>query len=191
MKPDVRALAVNGAFTIAIEQHKDLRGRFFECWRSAPYSEQLRSCPFVQANLSCSPGSVVRGLHYQVRSPQAQLVTVVRGVVYDVMVDLRRSSDTFGRVVEVELDSETPMQVYMPPGVAHGFQVLSDEAILHYMCTRFDGFSVSASTRESSSVGVTETRVTDNRARPLPECARSAWGIRHMAGCLRCLVVDE
>ena len=91
---------------------------------------------FSTASLSYSMRNVVRGLHYQVGDPQGQMVTIVMGAVLDVLVDLRRGSPTFEKTVSVHLDADTPTQIYMPPGVAHGFCVLSDLAILHYKCTR-------------------------------------------------------
>ncbi len=88
---------------------------------------------FVQENHSRSSKGILRGLHFTVRRPQAQLVTVMRGKVFDVGVDLRPGSKTFGRWFGAELSDEGPCQMYMPPGFAHGFCVLSDVADLHYM----------------------------------------------------------
>lgn len=91
---------------------------------------------FVQDNHSRSLRGILRGLHFQVRRPQAQLVTVMRGKIFDVVIDLRRTSSTFGGWYGVELSDDGLRQVYMPPGFAHGFCVLSDMADLHYKVSR-------------------------------------------------------
>jgi dTDP-4-dehydrorhamnose 3,5-epimerase len=114
----------------------DERGFFLEIYQDARYQHARVPELFVQDNQSRSAKGVLRGLHFQIRRPQAQLVTVMRGRVFDVGVDLRSASPTFGRWFGVELSEEGPRQVYMAPGFAHGFCVLSDWADLHYKVSR-------------------------------------------------------
>ncbi len=113
----------------------DARGHFLETYHADRYGGCNLPTVFVQDNLSHSRGGVVRGLHYQWRHPQAKLITVVQGEVYDVAVDLRRGSPTFGRWVGVTLSSKDYRQLYIPAGFAHGFCVTSDSATLIYKCT--------------------------------------------------------
>lgn len=129
-------LDIPGAFVAVPQTYRDARGTFFESWRSTDYAAAGTTDAFEQDNVSISTRNVLRGLHYQVGRPQGQLVTVLRGTVLDVLVDVRVGSPTFGVALSFELDEEEPKQIYMPPGVAHGFCVLSEEALLHYKCTR-------------------------------------------------------
>lgn len=115
-------------------RHCDERGSFYENYRESAYSE-LGVDSFCQDNISCSRQGVLRGLHYQVKKPQAQLVTVVVGKIFDVVVDLRRDSNTFGVSLGTELSDSGIGQIFMEGGFAHGFCVLSDFAILHYKVT--------------------------------------------------------
>jgi dTDP-4-dehydrorhamnose 3,5-epimerase len=115
---------------------RDARGFFLESFHAERYPENGIADVFVQDNHSRSRQGVLRGLHFQVRRPQAQIVTVMRGRVYDVAVDLRPKSATFGRWYGLELSDERPLQLYMAPGFAHGFCVLSDFADLHYKVSR-------------------------------------------------------
>lgn len=115
---------------------RDERGFFLESFQSRRYSEAGIGDIFVQDNHSRSSGGVLRGLHYQVRRPQAQLVTILSGRIFDVTVDLRRGSPGFGRWFGIELSDAEPKQIYMPPGIAHGFCVLSASADVHYKVTR-------------------------------------------------------
>jgi dTDP-4-dehydrorhamnose 3,5-epimerase len=113
---------------------EDKRGYFFESYRE----ETLRSfgiaSVFVQDNQSSSVKNTLRGLHYQLRRPQAKLCRVVRGAILDVTVDIRRGSPTFGKWVKVVLSAENHRQIYIPRGMAHGFLVLSDTAEIIYKC---------------------------------------------------------
>jgi dTDP-4-dehydrorhamnose 3,5-epimerase len=111
---------------------RDERGFFLESFQAERYRDHGITEAFVQDNHSRSRQSVLRGMHFQVRKPQAQIVTIMRGRVFDVAVDLRPDSASFGRWYGVELSEDGPRQVYMPPGLAHGFCVLSDFADLHY-----------------------------------------------------------
>ncbi len=115
----------------------DGRGVFLETWNERRYRECGLDVAFVQDNLSLSRRGVLRGLHFQNPSPQGRLVSVWLGEVFDVAVDLRRSSRTFGKWQGVRLSADTKRQFYVPPGFAHGFQVLSETALFHYKCTGF------------------------------------------------------
>lgn len=117
--------------------HKDERGFFLESWHEERLAAKGLGSRFVQDNHSRSARGTLRGLHYQMDSPQGKLVRVVYGEVYDVAVDLRRSSPTFGRWVHEGLSSENHKQLWIPPGFAHGFYVLSDRADLLYKCTTY------------------------------------------------------
>jgi len=133
----VEPLPIAGAFVITLRRFADGRGAFLESWRENGYAEALAAPTFVQDNLSYSGPGVVRGLHYQAFEAQAQLVTIVKGQAVDVLVDLRRGSPTFRKTAMINLDADQPVQIYMPPGIAHGFQVTGAEAILHYKCSRY------------------------------------------------------
>lgn len=114
----------------------DERGFFVETCRQAVL-DQAGLPPFVQHNQSRSSRGVLRGLHYQMQQPQGKLVRVARGAVYDVAVDIRRGSPTFGRWVGVLLDDVSHRQFYVPPDFAHGFVVLSEVADFVYLCTNY------------------------------------------------------
>lgn len=137
MSGSILQLAIPGAFLARPRRAEDRRGWFFESWRENEYAQAGADEPFVQDNISLSTRHVVRGLHYQADCAQGQLVTIVSGQVFDVIVDLRIGSPTFGRHESLILNEAEPAQFYMPPGVAHGYCVLSDSAILHYKCTKY------------------------------------------------------
>lgn len=113
----------------------DTRGFFLEMYHQEKFREGGIDAQFVQDNLSRSQRGVLRGLHYQIQHPQGKLVTVLSGKIFDVAVDVRRSSPTFGQWVGAILDDETRQALYIPPGFAHGFSVLSDSADVYYKCT--------------------------------------------------------
>lgn len=115
----------------------DDRGWFRELWRAAEAAAVGLPASFVQDNVSFSRRGVLRGLHYQHPHAQGKLVTPVLGRIYDVAVDLRRGSPTFGRWVGLELDAADGGMLYVPPGFAHGFLALSDPAIVLYKCTAY------------------------------------------------------
>jgi len=115
----------------------DNRGHFFESYHVGRYLENGIPARFVQDNISRSKHNVVRGLHYQIGRPQGKLVMVVEGRIFDVAVDIRRGSPTFGRWVGVELSSENCLQIYIPEGFAHGFCTLSETAAVFYKCTEY------------------------------------------------------
>lgn len=117
------------------EIFRDARGYFFESWSESKFNTAVRPIRFVQDNESRSCYGVLRGLHYQKgRFAQSKLVRVIRGRVLDVAVDIRRGSPTFGQYVAVELSEENHLQLFIPRGFAHGFSVLSEEAVFQYKC---------------------------------------------------------
>ena len=116
----------------------DTRGFFFESFNQRAFNQATGlDVNFVQDNHSRSSKGVLRGLHYQIQQPQGKLVRVVRGSVFDVTVDLRKSSPTFGQWVGVELTEDNNRQLWIPPGFAHGFYVLSDSADFLYKTTDY------------------------------------------------------
>jgi dTDP-4-dehydrorhamnose 3,5-epimerase len=117
--------------------HGDDRGFFMESWNARDFSEIGIDAQFVQDNHSCSSRGVLRGLHYQIGTPQGKLLRVTRGSVYDVAVDLRRGSVYFGKWMGVQLSDENRRILWIPPGFAHGFYVTSDEAEFQYKCTEY------------------------------------------------------
>lgn len=126
--------AIEGVWIIEPKVFNDQRGYFFEAWKQAEFDEHIgRHVSFIQDNESKSSYGVLRGLHYQKGEfSQAKLVRVIKGRVLDVAVDIRKSSSTFGKYVAVELSEENKRQFFIPRGFAHGFLVLSDEAIFTY-----------------------------------------------------------
>jgi dTDP-4-dehydrorhamnose 3,5-epimerase len=115
--------------------YKDDRGFFMETYNDEKYQEVLKGRSFVQDNFSYSKKGVIRGMHLQIEHSQGKLVSVVAGSVYDVAVDLRANSSTFGQCFGIELSSENFRQLWIPPGFAHGFQTISDYAKFTYKCT--------------------------------------------------------
>jgi dTDP-4-dehydrorhamnose 3,5-epimerase len=115
----------------------DSRGSFWESWHQARYREAGLPETFVQDNVSRSARGVLRGLHFQEPKAQGKLVTVFEGEVFDVAVDIRMGSPTFGKSVAITLNGENRHQLYIPPGFAHGFCVTSESAVLIYKCTEF------------------------------------------------------
>jgi|TARA_B100000315_G_scaffold252435_1_gene289230 dTDP-4-dehydrorhamnose 3,5-epimerase len=115
----------------------DDRGHFFEAWRDQGYAEAGIHGPFVQDNFSRSTKGTLRGLHFQEPYGQGKLVTILSGRVFDVAADIRRDSPRFGQWVGAELDGDRPRQIWIPPGFAHGFCVLSERADFFYKCTDY------------------------------------------------------
>ena len=115
--------------------HRDERGYFFEAWKQSAYRQQGLTDELVQLNISRSTHAVLRGLHYQLDHPQAKLISVISGEVFDVAVYLRRKSPTFGKWVSATMSAGNKHQLWVPEGFAHGFLVLSDAALFHYHCT--------------------------------------------------------
>lgn len=129
--------AIPGPLIIEPKIFGDERGFFMESWNKAAFAEAGLEVDFVQDNHSRSARGVLRGLHYQNPFPQGKLVRVVRGRAYDVAVDIRRSSKSFGRWIGVELSSRNHRQLWVPPGFAHGFLSLEDDTEFLYKCTDF------------------------------------------------------
>ena len=115
----------------------DNRGYFMETYNYNDFKEAGLSMKFVQDNQSKSKKGVLRGLHFQKKNPQGKLVRVISGEVFDVAVDIRKNSDTYGKWVGVVLSAENKKQFYVPEGFAHGFLVLSESAEFVYKCTKF------------------------------------------------------
>lgn len=128
---------IEGILVIEPKCFGDKRGFFLESFRRDILTEVGIEYDFVQANTSRSTKGVLRGLHYQTRKPQGKLVRVSRGSVYDVAVDIRYGSPTYGQFFGIELNDENHRQLWVPPGLAHGFCTLSDIADFHYMCTDY------------------------------------------------------
>lgn len=130
-------LLIEGVFRIAPKAHGDARGFFMETYRRDQFAAHGITADFIQLNHSRSIGRTLRGLHYQVGQPQAKLVRVIRGRVYDVVVDIRFGSPTFGRWLGEELTEDNKVQLFVPIGCAHGFCVLSAEAEFIYACSAY------------------------------------------------------
>ncbi len=128
---------IAGLCIITPTVHGDQRGYFMETYNKNDMEEAGLNMEFVQDNQSCSVKGVLRGLHFQKQFPQGKLVRVIKGSVFDVAVDLRPGSETYGKWFGVELTEENKKQFYIPEGFAHGFLVLSDIAEFCYKCTDF------------------------------------------------------
>lgn len=135
---EVKKTAIDGVFILEPRIFRDDRGYFFESFSQREFEEKIGKINFVQDNESKSSYGVMRGLHFQ-RPPYAQskLVRCVKGAVLDVAVDIRKGSPTYGQHVAVELTADNHRQFFIPRGFAHGFAVLSDEAIFQYKCDNF------------------------------------------------------
>jgi dTDP-4-dehydrorhamnose 3,5-epimerase len=131
----VIATALDAVKIIEPQVFGDERGFFMESWNQRVFENHGLPGLFVQDNHSRSSQGVLRGLHYQIRNPQGKLVRVTRGEVYDVAVDMRRSSPQFGKWVGVSLSESNKRQLWVPPGFAHGFYVVSESADFQYKCT--------------------------------------------------------
>ncbi|WP_279157850.1 dTDP-4-dehydrorhamnose 3,5-epimerase, partial [Parabacteroides goldsteinii] len=124
---------ISGVWIIEPKVFNDARGYFMEAFKQSEFEQHIGKVNFIQDNESCSSKGVLRGLHYQLAPySQSKLVRVITGRVLDVAVDLRAGSPTFGKYVSVELSAENKRQFFIPQGFAHGFHVLSDEAIFTY-----------------------------------------------------------
>jgi dTDP-4-dehydrorhamnose 3,5-epimerase len=128
---------IEGLYEIQPRVFGDRRGYFFECYSEKDFFVAGLSMKFVQDNQSSSTKGVLRGLHFQKHHPQGKLVRAIEGKVYDVAVDLRNDSATFGNCYGVILDGERQNQFYIPEGFAHGFYVLTERAVFAYKCTDF------------------------------------------------------
>lgn len=128
---------IEGLYVITPTVHGDSRGYFMETYNQKDMEENGLFLNFVQDNQSCSTKGVLRGLHFQKKYPQGKLVRVIKGSVFDVAVDIRPNSKTYGKWFGIELTEENKKQFYIPEGFAHGFLVLSDIAEFCYKCTDF------------------------------------------------------
>lgn len=126
--------SIEGVVVVECKRFGDARGSFMETYKRPDFAAGGIDCEFVQDNLSSSSLGVLRGLHFQIEHPQAKLVRVVEGKVFDVAVDLRPESPTFGKWEGVTLSAEDNRQFFIPRGFAHGFYVMSDHAIFSYKC---------------------------------------------------------
>lgn len=135
---EVKKTDIEGVVVLEPRLFEDERGYFFEAFSEREFAEKVRECHFVQENEAYSTYGVVRGLHFQ-RPPHAQskLVRVVKGRVLDVVVDIRKGSPTFGKHIAVELSAENHRQLFIPRGFAHGYSVLSEDALLEYKCDNY------------------------------------------------------
>ena len=131
----VERTSLPGVLIVEPDVHRDGRGFFLETYHAARYQEHGIVGPFVQDNHTRSVEGTLRGLHLQLNRPQAKLIRVIEGAIYDVAVDVRRGSPTFGRWVAVTLSADNFKQCYIPAGFAHGFCVVSPFAQVEYKCT--------------------------------------------------------
>jgi len=128
---------IDGAYLIDLDMYGDKRGFFLESYHHKRYAEYGLDMQFVQDNRSFSLKGVIRGLHYQVKRPIGHLIYVTHGCVFDVGVDLRPNSPSFGKHVAYTLSAEKGQQLYFPPGVAHGFCTLGEKNEILYKCTEY------------------------------------------------------
>lgn len=130
-------LALPGLVLIEHQRFEDPRGAFFESWNERAFAAAGVTARFVQENVSVSKALVLRGLHYQIPHTQGKLVRVLAGAIFDVVVDLRRSSATFGQSLSVSLDATRAQSLWVPGGYAHGFLALRDDTRVQYKVTDF------------------------------------------------------
>ncbi len=134
---EVIATSIPDVLLVQPKVFGDSRGFFFESWNESVFERLGIQARFVQDNYSRSARGVLRGLHYQIKQPQGKLVRVVAGEIFDVVVDIRKSSPTFGRHVAARLNANDHRMLWVPVGFAHGFCVLSDSADVQYKSTDF------------------------------------------------------
>jgi dTDP-4-dehydrorhamnose 3,5-epimerase len=130
-------LALPGVLLMEPTVYADARGAFFESWNEREFAAAGLEARFVQENVSVSRRHVLRGLHYQVSQVQGKLIRVLAGEIFDAVVDLRRSSTSFGRSLSVKLDATVPLSLWVPAGFAHGFLALADDTHVQYKVTDF------------------------------------------------------
>jgi len=176
---EFRRLALPEVILVVPDVHRDPRGFFLETYHARKYREGGIEPPFVQDNQSRSRRGTLRGLHAQVRTPQGKLVRAVRGEIFDVAVDIRPASPSFGRWVGATLSEENAHQLWVPPGFGHGFCVLSEEADVEYKCTAlYDAADEIAVLWNDPAIGVRwpvrepVLSARDQAAKTLAECAK-------------------
>ena len=133
----ITATAIPDILIFEPQVHGDERGYFLETFRESHFKERGIDLSFVQDNQSKSSQGILRGLHYQLKFPQGKLVRVLSGEIFDVAVDIRKNSPTFGKWVGEILSAENKKQLWVPPGFAHGFYVTSESAEISYKCTEY------------------------------------------------------
>ncbi|MBT1442993.1 dTDP-4-dehydrorhamnose 3,5-epimerase [Shewanella sp. JM162201] len=133
----VLATAITEVKIIVPKVFQDERGYFLETWQHARFKELVAPVDFVQDNLSLSVKGTLRGLHWQEEQAQDKLISVVQGEIFDVAVDIRKESPTYGKWVAEVLSADNHKQMFIPKGFAHGFYVLSDTAMVHYKCSDY------------------------------------------------------
>ena len=132
---EIQDTFIPGLYIVKPAVFEDSRGFFYELFNEKKYSDNGISARFIQDNISFSKKGTIRGLHYQLNPfSQAKLVYVIKGMVLDVVVDLRKNSPTYGKHFSIELTEENKLQLFIPRGMAHGFSVLSDEVLFSYKC---------------------------------------------------------
>jgi len=134
---EITKTAITDVFIITPRIYRDERGEFLETYRVNEFISVGIDLPFVQENHAGSQHGILRGLHYQIRQAQGKLIRVITGKIFDVAVDMRRSSETFGKSVGILLDDEYKRQLWIPPGFAHGYYVLSEWAEVSYKVTDY------------------------------------------------------
>ena len=134
---NIHSTSIHDVLILEPRIHGDHRGYFMETWRRSWFESRDLMVDFVQDNQSKSGRGTLRGLHYQISKPQGKLVRGISGTIFDVAVDLRRSSPTFGQWEGIQLSAENRRQLWVPPGFAHGFYVESDSAEVIYKCTSY------------------------------------------------------
>lgn len=130
-------LSIPDIILMTLPRYQDERGDFMELFRECNFKNHCGDYHLVQDNLSRSRQGTLRGLHYQAERPQGKLVQVIAGAIFDVAVDLRRGSPTYCHWVGQHLDADSPMSIWIPPGFAHGFYVMSEMATVLYKCTDY------------------------------------------------------
>lgn len=134
---EIKECAIEGLLLIRPIVHVDLRGFFLEAYNEREWKEKGLGMTFVQDNLSLSKKGTLRGLHFQKKHPQGKLITVLEGEIFDVALDLRKQSKTFGKFETFLLSSQSRQMLYIPEGFAHGFLSLSETSLIHYKSTDF------------------------------------------------------
>ncbi|HEX2484536.1 MAG TPA: dTDP-4-dehydrorhamnose 3,5-epimerase [Myxococcota bacterium] len=174
---EFKPLELPDVILVVPDVHRDARGFFLESWHARKYAAAGIEAAFVQDNQSRSARGILRGLHAQLRQPQGKLVRAARGEIFDVAVDIRPGSPSFGRFAAAILSEENAHQLWVPPGFAHGFCVLSDEADVEYKCTTFyDPTDEIAIQWDDPAIGIRwpvadpVISARDRAASPLAEC---------------------